>query len=197
MKNEDPNTPDYKDAEKVLAEVTKIEEEFKEKQKRKEFIEGNLLPAYEQAKKVHARQYQESVQTETEASKNNLQFLGSTHLDSFLKDDGIKLLIDEINAHKTAIASSEELTHLTLETKWGTEEKRLFGEGIKKLLGLQVEEVGQFFKPDGYTMRDYNPDGEPMEKTLKDRLEKNDVYGGNPPAIMPEGVKRVMNGVRR
>jgi len=33
MKNADTNTPDYKDAEKVLTEVTKIEQEFKEKQK--------------------------------------------------------------------------------------------------------------------------------------------------------------------
>lgn len=180
-----------REKEELKGAIEKIEkelEEFKHKTEQLEAIK-QVLAALEQDEKIRSERYRESLQTETDVARENLQYITSTHLDVILGDEGIKLLIDEINEHRI-----NELTRLSLETKWGQGEKKIFADGAKKLMGLQGEEIGQFFAPDGFTMKQYAPDGEPIEKSLKQILEKNGVYGGIPPAVIKEEMKKVMSG---
>lgn len=115
----------------MLAEITEMETEFKEDEKRKETI-FLTLTALEKAKTTHAERYRQSLESETEAARANLDFLKSTHLTSLLGDSGIKLLIEQIN--KT---TPDKFTSLTLQEKWGPDEKQLFANGVKRLLGIK------------------------------------------------------------
>gem|GEM_PF-4215364 len=172
---------------KNLIEKTEKElEEFKQKTEKLAILKEALLVLEKEEQERSAR-YQESLQSETEDSRSNLTFLASTHLDGILRDEGIHILIQELGRD-----ASNQIMEFSLEKKWEEPDKKFFATGIKKLLAIQPGEESQFFKEDGYTMREFSPDGQPIEIALKHRLEANGVYGGIPPALIREKVGEVM-----
>lgn len=80
-KDPEANPEDRAKALNMLTEITKIEVEFKENQKRKETLLLTLT-ALEQAKTTHKERYQKSLESETEVSRDNLRFLSATGLDT-------------------------------------------------------------------------------------------------------------------
>lgn len=142
------NPEDRAKAERMFTEITKMETEFRENQKRKETILLTLT-ALEKAKITHSDRYQESLQSETESSRANLRFLESTHLDSILGQTGIETLLEQINAHKETIVSGSE--KLTLQTKWeDLPQKQLLAKAIGRLTGVKLfkeNEAGQLDIP--------------------------------------------------
>ncbi|MDP2103735.1 MAG: hypothetical protein Q8K26_02340 [Candidatus Gracilibacteria bacterium] len=181
---------------KNLIEKTKKElEEFKQKTEKLAILKEALAVLEKEEQERDAR-YQESLQSETEASRSNLTFLASTHLDGILKNDGVQTLVKEIDKHKDTlpVTITDKSSSLSLNKEWGEPEKRLLAAGISRLLGMEGEKSKQLFASDGYTMRAVGPDGHtPMKQFLKDTLTSRGVYdSGKIPPVTVEGVKRGM-----
>ncbi|EKD29834.1 MAG: hypothetical protein ACD_78C00251G0003 [uncultured bacterium (gcode 4)] len=190
----DANPEDRKKASEMLAQIQTMKTEYQELQKQKEALILKLT-AYKQAKTTHQEIYQKTLQSETEASRSNLTFLASTHLDGILKNDGVQTLVKEIDEHKDTlpVTITDKSSSLSLNKEWWEPEKRLLAAGISRLLGMEGEKSKKIF-PNGYTMRAVGPDGHtPMKQFLKDTLTSRGIYeSGKIPPVTVEGVKRGM-----
>lgn len=115
----DVNPEDREQALKMLAQIQTMKTEYQELRRQKEALLLKLT-AYKQAKTTHQALYQKTLQQETEASRSNLTFLGSTHLDGILRNDGIQTLVREIDEHKDTfpVDTLNKASSLSLETKW-------------------------------------------------------------------------------
>lgn len=191
----DARTEDREQASKMLAQIQTMKTEYQELQRQKESLILKLT-AYKQAKTTHQAIYQKTLQQETEASRYNLTFLASTHLDGILRNDGIQTLIREITRHRDTfpVTTLDKASSLSLDKEWKEPEKKLFAAGISRLLGMEGEKSKQLFSADGYTMRAVAPDGRtPIERFLRDRLTSRGIYeSGKIPPVTEEGVKKGM-----
>lgn len=118
LQGAEKGTPEYEDIDRLGAQIYERKQKYLEQgglqerqQKLAELIRKR--DSLEIEKILHRERYLNTLESETESNRSNLEYIGSTHLTALLGDSGIKLLVEQINE-----TTPDKFSHLALETKW-------------------------------------------------------------------------------
>ncbi len=126
----DMNPTDQKVAKDMLEKINTMETEFNKNQERKEALLINLT-ALKESKTTHTTRYQESLRSETEASRDNLKYLSSIGLDS-LGQSGVDAIVDFIKEKRKGQSGAGEIT---LQKSFSNTEKKDFSQVVRDIIG--------------------------------------------------------------